>query len=129
MRKRLSLIHIYMDFRFGLNKNKMTTKMYGDMTYWFDYHVKVLSFNVYEGKTEESTVKLFSQNANGHFDPDIMEGLLNPDGGEAELSSTLMSRDYLENSTEFSGDSFVDLYDIDADVYKRQSVGHVAYKH
>ena len=103
-----------MDFRFGLNKNKMTTKMYGDMTYWFDYHVKVLSFNVYEGKTEESTVKLFSQNANGHFDPDIMEGLLNPDGGEAELSSTLMSRDYLENSTEFSGESLITLFDIDA---------------
>lgn len=102
-----------MDFKFGLNKGELTQHMYGDMTFYFDYFVKVMSLKVYSGKTNGKTVPLFSKNADGHIEPDIMAGLLGAD--DAAIESVPVSREYLDNSSEWNAFmNSAELFDIDA---------------
>lgn len=103
-----------MDFEFGLNAGSLGSRMYGDMTYNFDYYIKVLSFKVYSNETKERTVELFSVNADGHIEPDIMAGLLSV--GDDTIQSVQSTRAYLSNESEWnSGMYSVSLFDIDAD--------------
>jgi hypothetical protein len=86
-----------MDFKFDLNKGALGKHMYGDMTYSFDYYIKVLSLKVYSGKTDKETVELFSVNADGHIEPDIIAGLLGMEG--SKIQSEPVARDYLYNAS------------------------------
>ncbi len=88
--------------------------MYGDMTYNFDYYIKVLSFKVYSNETKERTVELFSVNADGHIEPDIIAGLLSV--GDDTIQSVQSTRDYLVNESEWNSSmNTISLFDIDAD--------------
>ena len=104
-----------MDFEFGLNAGSLGSRMYGDMRYNFDYYIKVLSFNVYTNATKETTVKLFSENADGHIEPDIIPGLFSANG-EDTIQSVQSTRDYLSNQSEWNSNvSSVTFRDIEAD--------------
>lgn len=101
-----------MDFEFGLNVGSLGHRMYGDMTYNFDYYIKVLSIKVYSGKTEDRTAELFSENADGHIEPDIIAGLMSIEGNEIQSIPT--TRDYLNNTSGWNGtDSNMSLFNID----------------
>ncbi|MCI5604232.1 MAG: S-layer homology domain-containing protein [Clostridia bacterium] len=102
-----------MDFKFGLNKGELTQHMYGDMTINFDYFVKVMTLKVYSGKTNGKTIPLFSKNADGHIEPDVMAGLLGAD--DATIESVPVSREYLNNASEWNAFmNNAELFDIDA---------------
>lgn len=102
-----------MDFEFGLNAGSLGHRMYGDMTYNFDYYIKVLSFKVYSNATKEQTIKLFSENANGHIEPDLIPDLLSAE--DDRIQSVQSTRDYLDNESSWnSSNGSISLFDIDA---------------
>ncbi|MBS5144214.1 MAG: S-layer homology domain-containing protein [Butyricicoccus pullicaecorum] len=102
-----------MDFEFGLNAGSLGHRMYGDMTYNFDYYIKVLSFEVYSNATKEQTVKLFSENADGHIEPDLIPDLLSAE--DDRIQSVQTTRDYLANESRWNGrNDSISLLDIDA---------------
>lgn len=103
-----------MDFEFGMNRGDMYSRMYGDMTYSFRYDIKVLSIKIYGGSTPENTVELFSKNADGHIEPDIIAGLLSA-GGDTSIQSEPVSRAYLNSTSRWNPDmDSVKLLDIGA---------------
>lgn len=117
-----------MDFKFNLDKGALGKHMYGDMTYNFDYYVKVLSFKVYSGATKTRTEPLFAVNADGHIEPDIMDGLLDADKDKS-LSSVPVTREYLDNQSEWNeyANQAMNLLDITAENVNEKTVLAGAY--
>lgn len=115
-----------MDFEFGLNAGSLGHRMYGDMTYNFDYYIKVLSIKVYSGQSKEQTVELFSENADGHIEPDIIAGLMSVEGDEIQSEPT--TREYLANTSAWNGAAnMISLMDIDAENTEETELQHGVY--